>query len=208
MDPVYNPPAFRLDDEGAWRIVEDAGAGTLVVATPTGLESAFAPVLVAQDRRSMSLHVARANPWLRALTPGAEVLGLFVAASAYVSPLNYPSRHDNLNVVPTWNYALAQVRTTATIHDDPQWLWRQVTTLTGHFEEGHDPAWTPEHLDPGFRDAQLGAIVGVELSVVSIEGKGKLSQNRPDLDRLVVHEAFEAGSLRERLIAQRMESPE
>ena len=205
---MYNPPAFRADDEGAWRLVHDAGAATLVIATPGGLESAFTPVLLSQDRRTMSVHLAKANPWLRALKPGGEVLAIFLAASAYVSPSNYPSRLDNPNVVPTWNYALAQVRATATIRDDREWLAVQVVALTRRFEEGRAPTWSPEGLDPGYLDSQLRAIVGVELTVISIEGKAKLSQNRPDVDRRQVHEAFEGGTPGEQLVAGRMPLPE
>jgi transcriptional regulator len=52
----------------------------------------------------------------------------------------------------------------------------------------------------------MKAIVGVEIDVVSIEGKAKLSQNRPDVDRRNVRESFAEGSLAERNVAHRMSS--
>jgi transcriptional regulator len=51
----------------------------------------------------------------------------------------------------------------------------------------------------------MRGIVGVEIDVLSIEGKAKLSQNRPDVDRHSVRENFREGSLAERNVANRMD---
>ncbi len=131
---MYVPPKFQLGDDDSWGLVAEVGAATLVLATSNGLESAFAPVIVSEDRRKLYSHLARANAWWRAVTPDAEVLALFVAASAYVSPLNYPSRHEAPDVVPTWNYVMVQVRGRVRIHDDAHWKLEQVRALTHHFE--------------------------------------------------------------------------
>ena len=53
-------------------------------------------------------------------------------------------------------------------------------------------------------EQQLRAIVGIGIDVVSIEGKAKLSQNRPALDHDTVRESFRDGTLAERNIAERM----
>lgn len=208
MVGVYVPPKFQVGDDDAWDIVTDAGAATLVLATPDGLQSAFAPVLVSGDRLALYAHVARANPWWRAITPDVEVLALFVAASAYVSPLNYPSRIENPNVVPTWNYAMAQVRGKVRIRDDQEWKLDQVRNLTHQFERGHDPEWLVDDMDDEFRSSQLKAIVGLEIEVVSIEAKAKLSQNRPDVDRVSVQSNFARGTLAQQIVGARMKLTE
>jgi transcriptional regulator len=205
MKIVYVPPHFRVDGDAAWRIVNDAGAGVLVISTPQGLASVFAPVIVSDDRGTLTSHVARANSWWRSVEPGTEVLALFLAASAYVTPSYYPSRDENPNTVPTWNYVAAEVRGRATIHTDLEWKLDQVSTLTRHFEASRDPEWQLEGLDEHYRDQQLGAIVGIEITVTSIEGKAKLSQNRPDVDREYVRDQFAVGSLAEKNVAKRME---
>jgi predicted FMN-binding regulatory protein PaiB len=46
--------------------------------------------------------------------------------------------------------------------------------------------------------------VSVEITVISIEGKEKLSQNRSDVDRRGVRENFANGSPGERIVAARM----
>ncbi len=205
MGTVYVPPKFVVDQEEAWRIVDDAGAGMLVIDSPDGLLSVYVPILVTEDRRTLRTHVARANAWWRAVGDGAEVLALFLAASAYVSPSNYPSRLENPGVVPTWNYVAAEIRGRATVHDDQDWKWRQTGLVTEHFERGRDPQWRADDLDEHFREQQLKAIVGIEIDVVSIDGKAKLSQNRPEIDRVSVRENFEHGSLGEQNVAKRME---
>jgi transcriptional regulator len=204
---MYVPPKFAVDEEEAWKIVNDAGAGMLVIQTPEGLASVYVPILVGGDRSIMETHVARANPWWKSVGEGADVLALFLAASAYVSPLYYPSRRENPNVVPTWNYVAAEVRGRATIHDDLDWKWRQTGLVTERFERGFDPQWRADDLDPTYRESQLKAIVGIEIEVHSIEGKAKLSQNRPEMDRVNVRETFSTGSLSEQNVARRMEPP-
>ncbi len=201
---MYVPPKFVVDDQDAWRIVEDAGAGVMVISTPNGLASVVVPVIVSEDHRILSFHVARANPWWRSIGEGADVLGLFLAASAYVSPSLYPSRLENPGVVPTWNYVAAEVRGRVTVKDDAQWKLEQVRELTRHFERGYDPEWKVDDLDETYRDAQLKGIVGLEVDVRSIEGKAKLSQNRPEIDHDSVRDHFADGSLRERNVAERM----
>ncbi len=201
---MYVPPAFRVDDDAAWAIVRDAGLGLFCVASSGGLVGALAPALVGEDRATVCAHVARANPFWRALGDGAEVLVTFLAASAYVSPALYPSRARAPGVVPTWDYAAAEVRGVATARDDADWLARVVTGLTDRFEEGLDPRWWVSDAPGEYVERQLRAVVGVEVAVASIEGSAKLSQNRPEEDRASVRDAFSRGSLAERAVAARM----
>jgi transcriptional regulator len=201
---MYVPPKFFVDDQEAWRIVDDAGAGMLVIQTPEGLASVFVPVILSEDRRTLLSHLARANPWWKSVSDETEVLALFLAASAYVTPSYYPSRLENPGVVPTWNYVAAEVHGRVTLHDEPEWKLGQVRALTHHFERGRDPEWRVDDLDEKYRDAQLRGIVGIEIEVLSIEGKAKLSQNRPEVDHDSVRDHFAEGSLSEQNVAKRM----
>ncbi len=201
---MYVPPKFAVEETEAWRIVGDAGAGLLVIQKPGGLASVFVPVLVSDDRRTMRSHVAKANGWWRGVEDGTEVLALFVVASAYVTPSFYPSRVESPNVVPTWNYVAAEVRGRVSVHEDAEWLLDQVRDVTRHFESGREPEWRVDDMDIDYQASQLRAIVGLEINVDAIEGKAKLSQNRPDVDRLNVRAEFAKGSLGQRNVADRM----
>ncbi|MGC2485176.1 MAG: FMN-binding negative transcriptional regulator [Acidimicrobiales bacterium] len=201
---MYIPALFAVDDDDAWRIVNDAGAGMLVIQTDSGLASVYVPVIVSDDRQTIRTHVARANPWWKSVEDGSDVLALFLAASTYVTPSYYPSRLENPGVVPTWNYVAAEVRGRATIRNDEEWKMAQTSDVTSHFEQGRDPEWRADDLDAHYREVQLKAIVGIEIEVISIEGKAKLSQNRPDVDRRSVRDHFVEGTLAERNVGQRM----
>jgi transcriptional regulator len=205
---VYVPPKHAVDEDAAWQIVREAGAGMLVVETPDGLQSVFVPVVVSDDRAKILTHVARANAWWRSLNDGDEVLGLFLVASAYVSPSNYPSRLENPGVVPTWNYVAAEVRGRVTLHDDPEWLQRQVRLVTDQFESGRSPEWHVEDASAQYVDHQVKAIVGIEIDVEAIRGKAKLSQNRPGVDHDTVRDNLAQGTPAERNVAARMTDDE
>ena len=201
---MYVPPKHAIDEEAAWQIVREAGAGMLVVATPEGLQSVFVPVVVNDDRTKILSHLARANSWWRTLKDGDEVLGLFVVASAYVSPSNYPSRFESPGVVPTWNYVATEVRGCLTIHDDPEWLLRQVRLVTEQFEAGRSPQWLLDDAPREYVERQVKAIVGIEIDVVAVQGKAKLSQNRPEVDHDAVRDNLAQGTPAERNVAARM----
>lgn len=205
---MYVPPKHAVDEEAAWDIIREAGAGMLVVETPDGLQSVFVPVVVSDDHRKILTHVAKANSWWRTLSDGDEVLGLFLVASAYVSPSNYPSRFEAPGVVPTWNYVAAEVRGRVTVHDDPEWLQRQVRMLTDQFEAGRSPVWSVDDAPSQYVERQVTAIVGIEIDVVAVQGKAKLSQNRPDIDHDSVRDSFAHGTPAERNVAVRMTDDE
>jgi transcriptional regulator len=201
---VYVPPKHAIDDEAAWQVVREAGAGMLVVETPDGLQSVFVPVVVNDDHTKILTHVAKANSWWRSLSDGDEVLGLFLVASAYVSPSNYPSRFENPGVVPTWNYVAAEVRGRLIVHDDPEWLQGQVRLVTEQFESGRSPEWRVEDASAEYVARQVKAIVGIEIDVQAIQGKAKLSQNRPEVDHDSVRDNLAQGTSAERNVAARM----
>jgi transcriptional regulator len=201
---MYVPPNFKVDEAAAWRIVDDAGAGMLVINADEGLMSVFVPVVTSEDRRTIRFHVARANAWWRAVKDDDEVLAIFLAASAYVSPSLYPSRLESPGVVPTWNYVACEVRGRLQVHDDKEWTSRQIHDLTDHFESGRSPQWHVEDSPAEYIGHQLSAIVGLELEVTSIVGKAKLSQNRPEIDHDNVRDTFSEGTLGERNVSSRM----
>ncbi len=200
---MYTLPKFKLGDADAWTVVADAGAGFFVRVGPSGPTSVFVPIVVEDEGRTLTTHVARANDWWR-YADGSDVLVLALAASAYVSPLHYPSRFEDPGVVPTWNYVAAEVRGVVTVHDDPVWTRAQVERQTNRFEASFDAPWRVGDAPADFIDRQVRAIVGISVEVRSIEGKAKLSQNRPDVDHDAVRAALGAGSLGDQQVARRM----
>jgi len=128
-------------------------------------------------------HVARANPAWRALaTGGTECLVVFQGPEAYISPSWYASKAASHKVVPTWNYAMVQVRGAARVVEDPAWLRRLLGDLTAIHENGLPEPWAVSDAPADFVEGLLKAIIGIEIPIASIVGKWKVSQNRGSAD--------------------------
>lgn len=128
-------------------------------------------------------HLARGNKQLDALRETAEALVVFQGPQCYVTPSWYPSKAEHGKVVPTWNYAVVQVRGKPLVIDDAAWVQAQVAQLTEYLEKRRAQPWKVSDAPDDFIATQLKGIVGVEIPVLSIEGKWKVSQNRLAEDR-------------------------
>jgi transcriptional regulator len=93
-------------------------------------------------------------------------------------------------VVPTWNYAVVQARGTPRVIDDPDWLRAQIQNLTATQEQKRPTPWNVTDAPEPFISGQIKAIIGVEISISTIEGKWKVSQNRSAADRQGVEEGL------------------
>lgn len=183
---MYNPPAFALTDPAdIHRFIAGAGLAQLVTMTVEGLMCSPLPLLFDPDdgeHGSLTGHLARANPQWR-LPPQAEALVIFTGASAYVSPNYYPGKTEHHKVVPTWNYETVQAHGRVEFFEDQDRLLELVCRLTDHHESGSSDPWSVNDAPPDFIKAQLRGIVGMKLSITRLEGKRKMSQNRPVADR-------------------------
>jgi len=119
------------------------------------------------------------------------VLIVFQGPQAYISPSLYATKPETHKVVPTWNYVMVQVRGVAKVHDDVQWLEAQVAALTYSHEAKRASPWAVSDAPAPYIQSQLRGIVGVEITIASIEGKWKMSQNRPEADRRGVADGLE-----------------
>jgi transcriptional regulator len=135
-------------------------------------------------------HVARGNPMWRDRRPEIEALAIFQGPQSYVSPSWYETKRETGKVVPTWNYAVAQARGPLVVHDDTKWVRALVGRLTDRHESGFPVPWKVTDAPEEFIDRQLKAIVGIEIPIRQIEGKWKMSQNRPEADRRGVIEGL------------------
>jgi transcriptional regulator len=178
MNPMYAPAHFREDRVDVLRdAIRNIAFATLVTGGEGAVEANHIPLLLASD--TLSGHFARANPVWKTFAPGAPALAIFMGPHFYTSPSWYPSKAQTGKGVPTWNYIAVQVRGTLTLHDDPQWLRAHVGALANEHERFRLRPWTVDEAPADYIQGLLKAIVGFELSITGIEGKWKLSQNRP-----------------------------
>lgn len=160
--------------------------GALVTLTAGGLDANHIPFEVDAEPGPFGTlrgHVARANPVWRDLSPGAEALVIFQGVDAYVSPSWYPTKAETGKVVPTWNYAVVHAHGVPRFIDDRAWLRAFVEKLTTRHEAPRPEPWKITDAPADYIDAQVGAIIGLEIPIARLIGKWKVSQNRPAQDR-------------------------
>lgn len=128
-------------------------------------------------------HVARANPLWRESRTDVDALVVFQGPQAYISPSMYPSKAATGKGVPTWNYTMVQARGPLRAVDDADWLRAFVTRLTERHEAQRPVPWEVSDAPADYIDTMLRAIVGIEITLTSLRGKWKVSQNRARPDR-------------------------
>ncbi len=183
---MYQPPHFREDRRDVQHaLIKAHSLGLLITAGPEGLQANYIPFLIdaqASDNGTLRAHLARANPQLRELAAVEECLVVFQGPQAYVSPSLYPSKRETGKVVPTWNYITVQAWGRARVMDDANWIRGQIDDLTRHKEADRAAPWNVADAPDTFLTSQIKAIVGLEIPILRIEGKWKVSQNRVATD--------------------------
>ena len=182
---MYQPPHFREDDLGVQHaLIRAHPLGMLITAGASGLMANPLPFLLeaAPGKGVLKAHMAKANQQWREIGDGAPALVVFQGVDSYVTPSWYATKQETGKVVPTWNYAIVQVRGPARIVDDAQWLRSQIEALTGEHENGRPSPWTVGDAPEPFVAAQIKGIIGIEIEIADIDGKWKVSQNRPAAD--------------------------
>ncbi|EHK18411.1 uncharacterized protein TRIVIDRAFT_47715 [Trichoderma virens Gv29-8] len=202
------------------QLIRDNPLGTLVTAIrskshPLILSSHIPFVLDIQnedDEAELGVlrgHLARQNPQSKVLIEAIqsqyeaapenvledEIMVLFTtSAHHYVTPKFYvESKPSTGKVVPTWNYAAAQVYGRARIYFDSKsdetssFLSRQIDDLSELAEVslmGHDgidarpEAWKVADAPESYIKLMQKNIIGIEITIERLEGKFKMSQDK------------------------------
>jgi transcriptional regulator len=184
--------------------IEGIGLATLVSLGADGLIATHLPMLLdgrAGQFGTLYGHVARGNAQWREHDSRVEALAIFLGPEAYVSPSWYATKRETGKVVPTWNYLTVHAYGTLSTFEEPERLRRHVEGLT----LTHDSEWRLSDAPPEYIDGMLKGIVGLELPITRLEGKWKMSQNRPEADRLGAIAGLEAsGGAAQRAVAEVM----
>jgi len=184
MTTTYRPSFFSATDEEALRLADEFPFASLVSIAEGGAPFVnHLPLLL--ERRSGGAnvligHMARRNPQWTHFKSGARALAVFQGPNAYISPTWYGSGRD----VPTWNYVVSHFSGAVRIIEDFAGLTSILSKLSERFEKDLENPWAFELPEDLRAAGQLeGAIVGFEITVEKIEGKFKLSQQRPLVDQ-------------------------
>jgi transcriptional regulator len=183
---VYVPAHFAEDRISVLHdLIHASTLATLVSMTPDGMIASHAPLMLDPDPAPYGTligHLAKANPHARAANPSVQTLVIFQGPDGYITPSYYAAKLEHGKVVPTWNYAAIHAYGTLEAFDDAARLLEVVTRLTRRHEKGRTKPWDVSDAPEGFVQSMLRSIVGIALPIVRLDGKVKMSQNRPAAD--------------------------
>jgi transcriptional regulator len=183
---MYIPHHFNESDtEVLQKLIVQHPFGALITHGRSGLDANHIPFELATDHGQLGAlqgHVARANPVWRDVADDDEVLVIFTAGGAYISPTWYPSKHEHHKQVPTWNYVVIHARGRMHIHDDKKFVRGVVARLTRSHEAQEPQPWKMGDAPSDYLEEQLDGIVGLEVEITQLVGKRKLGQHKDARD--------------------------
>ncbi len=175
---MYTPSHFQIDDRDTLNaFMRQHSFATIVSHDGQVPQATHMPVLLNPTQGShgcLLSHMARANPQWQHFSTSAEVLVIFTGPHAYISPAWYVTEP----AVPTWNYTAVHaygIPRLVTQHDR---FAEMLNDLIEFYEADRTNRWHGI-MSAEFRDGLMKGIVGIEIEITRLEGKFKLSQNRP-----------------------------
>jgi transcriptional regulator len=192
---MYRPGYFKVEDTAKVHgMMRAQPFAILVTQGSDGLTATHLPtVLKGGGDRSLGLiecHLARPNPQWKTYAREHDALMIFQGPQAYIRPGWYSSKAEHGKVVPTWNYAAVHAYGRLETIEDKDWLLAHVGELSDQQEAPYAAPWSTADAPANFLDMLVRGIVGLKLTIHRLEGKLKMSQNRPATDRAGVVEGL------------------
>jgi transcriptional regulator len=184
---MYLPRHFEISDPVRLReFMQAHPLATLVFADASGLSADHIPLMLTGSDASgwkLAGHVARANPLWEKAAAGIDCLAIFHGPQHYISPNWYATKKENGKVVPTWNYEVVHVQGRLRTVDNVEWLREFLQRLTETHEADQLKPWQVDDAPEEYLQRMLQGVVGIEVEIMEIIGKAKLSQNQPEINR-------------------------
>jgi transcriptional regulator len=187
---MYIPKHFQVTDRTLLNgLMERFSFATLVTTHEGRPFATHLPFLVYPDAGDLGLlagHMARANDQWRDFANGSEALAIFQGQHAYISPSWYQAHPS----VPTWNYMVVHAYGVPRVIEDEARVREVLGALVDKHEGAFDEPWRMDGLTDDYLGKMTRGIVAFELPIARLEGKFKLSQNRPETDQRRVVETL------------------
>lgn len=187
---MYTPPPFKPDRAASLAFAAARGFGTMCAhdgRAPLASPLPFCIDYAADGTPQIAFHVARGNPLTALADGGSRWLLAVNGADAYVSADWYVSPDQ----VPTWLYQAAHL--SGPVRPMPEEaLGDHLDALSGKFENrlAPKPPWTSAKMAAGRLHAMKKAVVGLVMTVETIEGSFKLNQHKSDVDHAAIADAL------------------
>ena len=191
---MYVPEHFTVENPvWAHEIMRTHSFATLVSGNTTSLTASHLPLLWTDSEQGHGLiqgHMARANPQWQDFSEGSEVMAIFTGPDSYISPNWYVARP----AVPTWNYTAVHAYGTPRVIDDQHAARKLLRRMVAIFDSDPEQAWPNDQPQADLVDEMIPHIVAFEISIVRLDAKAKLSQNRSAIDQESVIAALQNSS--------------
>jgi transcriptional regulator len=187
---MYTPPMFKPDRAASLAFAEARGFGTVCAwggKTPVASSLPFYLGYADDGTPRAAFHVARHNALANLADGTSSWLMAVNGADAYVSPDWYASPDQ----VPTWLYQAVHLTGAVRKQSDDE-LGAHLDALSAKFESwlAPKPPWLSSKMTAGRLDAMKKAIVGLVMTVETVEGSFKLNQHKSDVDHVVIASAL------------------
>lgn len=196
---MHIPSNFKQHDERQLKsIIREYPFTTLITQSEYGVEATHFPVILQriEGKDVIQAHIAKANKIWETVKEGSEILLIFNGPNCYISPNYYPTKKESGKAVPTWNYVVVHVKGKISFIHDQKWIYNMIDCLTSIHESNQEIPWSISDAPDTYIKKMLPAIVGIEISIDSIDGQWKLSQNQPEINKLGVINSLENYNLK------------
>lgn len=185
---MYIPPHYRNADADELLAFISAFPFAVVTCNGPGVPLvSHLPVLPEQQGTTLLLHThfSKANLQAQQLKDGDELLVVFQGPHGYVSPAHYEKTQN----VPTWNYVAVHARGKVSVLRDNDAAYKLLEKSVHHFEPAYFSQW--KNLDSAYVQRMIQGITAITITVDTLEGKFKLSQNKTAAEREKIIRTFE-----------------
>jgi transcriptional regulator len=197
---MYCPNSFKEDSpERIRELIKAYPLATVITRNGGDLVADHLPLMCETDSFGNQVligHVAKGNPIWKT-DPSQELLVIFHGPDAYISPNWYATKSETGKVVPTWNYAVVHVYGTLTAIESPEKTLEIITKLTEIHESKQPVPWRLSDAPEDYTRSLLNAIVGIQISMLRVQGKWKTSQNQPVCNQQTVVTGLEKSGARD-----------
>ena len=175
-----NPVFHTADSTRNLAFARERAFGVLSVNGTDAPLVSHVPFLLADNGKSLDLHLVRSNPIARALKSPLEAVMAISGPDSYVSPDWYGIDDQ----VPTWNYIAVHLRGSLSALSSEE-MRDMLDRQSALFEERLLPKtpWKTDKMPADLLDKLMRSIVPCRMQIESVDGTWKLSQNKTDLAR-------------------------
>lgn len=197
---MFTQPLYAITDQNILhQLIVDYPLATLITDNDGFPDVNHFPMLLETraGKNYLTGHIPRTNSLWEKHDSNKDVLAIFQGENAYISPGWYATKPENGKVVPTWDFIAVHVRGSIRFIQESGWLLAHLNALSDQHEKAFAHPWKVSDAPDEFIARLTKVIVGFEIEIKELNGKWKLSQNRPAQDRASVIAALEkAGKIK------------